>query len=161
MLAQLGLTLHPVKTRVVYLGDGKEGIDFLGFHCHKVESWRQRGRRYLWQWPGRRAMREVRERIKEITSPRHRLPEAIKLIVAEVNQVLRGWGAYFRTGNSSRHFGQVDSYVRERLGLFLSKKTGRTGRRWESRSLGYFQALGVYQLAGTVSWYKATPKAVR
>lgn len=161
VLAQLGLTLHPVKTRVVYLGDGKEGIDFLGFHCRKVESWRHRGRRYLRQWPGRRAMQAVRGRIKEITAPRHRLPEAIKPLVEELNRVLRGWGAYFRTGNSSRQFGQVDSYVRERLGLFLSKKTGRTGRRGGSRTLGYFQALGVYQLAGTVSWYKATPKAVR
>jgi hypothetical protein len=32
-------------------------------------------------------------------------------------------------GNASRQFVQIDSYVRERLALFLSKKTGRSGRR--------------------------------
>jgi hypothetical protein len=48
-------------------------------------------------------------------------------IVTEVNQALRHWGAYFRVGTSTRKFYQVDEYVRERLALFLSKKTGRRG----------------------------------
>ncbi len=161
VLTQLGLTLHPVKTRVANLGNGGEGIDFLGFHCRKVESWRIRGKKYLQRWPSQRAMRAVRERIKAITAPRHRLPEAVKPIVDEVNRVLRGWGAYFRVGNSGEKFGQVDSYVRERLGLFLSKKAGRSGRRWEVYGVEFFQKLGVYQLAGTVSWHKAAPIAAR
>ena len=161
VLAQLGLTLHPVKTRVENLGDGRKGIDFLGFQCRKVESWRYRGKRYLQLWPSRRAMQAVRGRIKAITAPRHRLPEAVKPIVDEVNRVLRGWGAYFRVGNSSVKFGQVDSYVRERLGLFLSKKAGRPGRRWEVHSVEFFQKLGLYQLTGTVTWHKATPMAAR
>jgi RNA-directed DNA polymerase len=161
VLTQLGLTLHPVKTRVVNLGEGREGIDFLGFQCRKVESWRYGRKRYLQLWPSQRAMKAVRERVKAITAPRHRLPEAVKPIVDEVNRVLRGWGAYFRVGNSSKKFGQVDNYVRERLGLFLSKKAGRSGRCWETHSLEFFQKLGVYQLAGTVSWHKATPIAAR
>ncbi|MDO8691526.1 MAG: group II intron reverse transcriptase/maturase [Dehalococcoidia bacterium] len=161
VLSQLGLALHPVKTRVVNLGDGREGIDFLGFQCRKVESWRHRGRRYLQRWPSRRAMQAVRERIKAIMAPRHRLPEPVKPIVDAVNRVLRGWGAYFRVGNSGEKFGQVDSYVRERLALFLSKKVGRPGRRWEKFGLEFFRKLGVYQLAGTVSWHKAAPIAAR
>jgi RNA-directed DNA polymerase len=161
VLTQLGLTLHPVKTRVANLGEGREGIDFLGFHCRKVESWRYRGKRYLQRWPSPRAMRAVQERIKAITAPRHRLPEPVKPIVDEVNRVLRGWGAYFRVGNSGDKFAQVDNYVRERLGLFLSKKVGKSGRRWESHSLEFFQRLGVYRLSGTVTWHKATPTAAR
>jgi RNA-directed DNA polymerase len=161
VLTQMGLTLHPEKTRVVYVGDGREGVDFLGFHCRKVESWRYRGKRYLQLWPSQKAMRAVRERIKAITALRHRLPEAVKAIVDEVNRVVRGWGAYFRVGNSSEKFGQVDSYVRERLGLFLSKKAGRSGRRWAQYGVEYYQKLGVYQLMGTVSWHKAAPTAVR
>ncbi|GEM_PF-2248041 len=85
----------------------------------------------------------------------------MKPIVDEMNRVLRGWGAYFRVGNSGEKFGQVDSYVRERLGLFLSKKAGRAGRRWESHDVEFFQKLGLYQLAGTVSWHKAAPIAAR
>src|SRR6266487_3084819 len=55
VLSRLGLTLHPTKTRVVFVGDGREGFDFLGFHHRKV-AWRKRGRKYLQHWPSRRAM---------------------------------------------------------------------------------------------------------
>jgi RNA-directed DNA polymerase len=40
ILARLGLHLHPDKTRIVCLTRGRQGFDFLGFHHHKVESWR-------------------------------------------------------------------------------------------------------------------------
>ena len=52
-------------------------------------------------------MQRVRERVKAITAPRHRLPEPIEPIVAEVNRVVRGWGAYFRVGNAARKFHDV------------------------------------------------------
>jgi hypothetical protein len=45
-----------MKTQVVYVGNGRQGFDFLGFHCRKLESWKYRGNRYLQQWPGRRAI---------------------------------------------------------------------------------------------------------
>jgi hypothetical protein len=161
ILSRLKLTLHPTKTQVVYIGDGRQGFDFLGFHCRKVAPWNYRGHRYLQRWPNRRAMQRVRERIKAITAPRYRLREPAQPLVDELNRLLRGWGAYFRVGNSSRKFQQVDDYVRQRLALFLSKKTGRRGRCWERHSWASFQALGVYQLSGTVRWYRATPIAVR
>jgi RNA-directed DNA polymerase len=161
ILGRLGLRLHPTKTQLVFVGDGQQGFDFLGFHCRKVASWRYRGRRYLQRWPGRRAMQRVRDRVKAITAPRSRLPEPIAALVTELNAVLRGWGAYFRVGNSSRRFSHVDRYVRERLGLFLSKKAGRSGRGWTRRSLAYFRALGVYELVGTVTWHRAASTAVR
>ncbi|MBI4494451.1 MAG: group II intron reverse transcriptase/maturase [Chloroflexi bacterium] len=161
VLACLGLSLHPEKTRVVFVGDGQQGFDFLGFHGRKVESWRKRGKRYLQRWPSRRAMRGVRERVKAITAPRHRLPEPVGVLVDELNRLLCGWGAYFRVGNSSRKFQQVDDYVRERLALWHSKKTGRHGRQWERHPLAFFRALGVHQLTGTVAWYTAAPRAAR
>jgi RNA-directed DNA polymerase len=161
VLTWLGLTLHPDKTRVVFVGEGQAGFDFLGFHCRKVESWRYRGRRYLQRWPSRRAMQRIRDRIKAITAPRYRLLAPAQPLVDELNRLLRGWGAYFRVGNSSRQFQQVDDYVRQRLALFLSKKTGRRGRCWERHSAAFFRALGVYQLSGTVAWHKATPTAAR
>ena len=161
VLTWLGLTLHPEKTRVVFVGEGRQGFDFLGFHSRKVESWRYRGRRYLQRWPSRRAMQRVRDRVKAITAPRYRLLEPAQPLVDELNRLLRGWGAYFRVGNSSRKFQQVDDYVRQRLALFLSKKTGRRGRCWERHSWASFQALGVHQLSGTVRWYRATPIAAR
>jgi RNA-directed DNA polymerase len=162
ILTHLGLRLHPEKTRVVFLGDGREGFDFLGFHCQKVTSWRQPGRRYLWRWPTRRALERVRERIKAITAPRWRLHEPLQRLIRELNPVLRGWGAYFRVGNSARQFIQIDSYVCERLALFLSKKARRSGRNWKERyTWSFFQHLDLYRLSGTVTWHKAAPIAVR
>jgi RNA-directed DNA polymerase len=162
VLDRLGLSLHPEKTRVVFVGDGREGFDFLGFHCQKVESWRLPGRRFLWMWPGRRAMERVRERIKAITAPRPRLLEPLQRLIAEINPVLRGWGAYFRVGNSSRQFTQIDSYVCERLALFLSKKARRSGRNWKDRyTWAFFKRLGMYRLTGTLVRRTAAPTATR
>lgn len=74
---------------------------------------------------------------------------------------LRGWGNYFRWGNSSRKFVQVDSYVQERLALFDSKKRGRSGRGWgERHNAAWLQSLGVYRLSGTVRYGSPAKAAV-
>jgi hypothetical protein len=161
ILERLGLSLHPEKTRLVFLGDGRQGFDFLGFHHRKVASWKWRGKRYLQRWPSRRAMQHVRARIKAITAPRHRLPEPVEPLVDELNGLLRGWGAYFRVGNSADQLQQIDRYVRLRLRLFLSKKAGSRAQGWRRYDEAYFQRLGIHRLEGTVAWYRATPKAAR
>src|SRR5438445_13696588 len=104
-------------------------------------------------------MQRVRDRVKAITAPRHRLPEPIEPIVAEVNRVVRGWGAYFRVGNSARKFHDVDDYVRERLARFLAKKTRRGNQLRKRESWVFLERLGVYQLSGTVKWHTAAPTA--
>jgi group II intron reverse transcriptase/maturase len=161
ILSRLKLTLHPTKTQVVYVGDGSQGFDFLGFHCRKVASQKYRGKRYFQCWPSRRAMQQVRERVKAITAPRHRLAEPIEPMVAEVNRVVRGWGAYFRVGNAARKFHDVDSYVRMRLERFLAHKARRGKRARKGYTWALFEQLGVYRLSGTVRWYTATSTAVR
>jgi hypothetical protein len=99
--------------------------------------------------------------VKALTAPRHRLPEPVSGVVDDVNRLVRGWGAYFRVGNASRQFGQVDHYVRERLALFLRKKQGRAGRGWKGLTVAFFDRLGVYHLTGTVAWATAPPRAPR
>ncbi len=125
----LKLSLHPEKTRIVDLREGAEGFDFLGFHNRLVKSRRYRGW-YCQRWPSKRAMASIRTKVKETLAPRHRLKEPIQALVTEVNRKLRGWGNYFRNGNSAKKFSQIDNYVRERLALFDSKKRGRSGRHW-------------------------------
>jgi hypothetical protein len=149
ILAGLGLQLHPDKTRIARLTRGHEGFDFLGFHLHKVESWRWRGRWYLQRWPSDRAMAQVRARIREATS-RRLVGHSIAWVVAGLNRVLRGWGAYFRDGNSARKFAQIDGYVHERLAIFASIKHGRHGRNYHRFTWGWFTSLGVYLLSGRV-----------
>ncbi len=64
-------------------------------------------------------------------------------------------------GSSGEKLGQVDSYILGRLGLFLSKKVGTAGRRWEVCGVEHLRKLGVYQLSGTVTWRKVAPIAAR
>jgi group II intron reverse transcriptase/maturase len=151
ILADLGLQLHPDKTRIACLTRGHEGFDFLGFHLHKVEAWKRRGRYYLQRWPSGRAMAAIRAKIREATDRRY-VGHSIEWVVDNLNRVLRGWGAYFRYGNSARKFADIDSYVHERLAIFASIKHGlRYHRNWTRRFTGaWLRGLGVYRLSGRV-----------
>ena len=151
----LKLSLHPVKTRVIGLEHGAEGFEFLGFHHRMVKSHRY-ARWYCQRWPSGRAMASIRAKVKQITAPRYRLKWPIGDLVAELNPVLKGWGNYFRWGNSARKFSQIDDYVRERLALFDSKKRQRSGRRWaEVHTKAWFAGLRVSRLSGTVRYFSS------
>jgi RNA-directed DNA polymerase len=151
-LAEAGLSMSPDKTRIVELTKSKQGFDFLGFHLRKVESWKWRGRWYLQRWPSARAMKQIRARIRQLTDRRFAGTE-LEIVVRRLNLVLRGWGNYFRHGNSARKFSQIDSYVHERLAMLASAKHGLTGRHWASRFDGdWRRRLGVYALTGTVRY---------
>jgi RNA-directed DNA polymerase len=152
ILATLGLVLHPDKTRIVRLTRGHEGVDFLGFHLRTVESWRWRGHYYLQRWSSNRAMAAIRAKIREATD-RRSVGLSMEQVVAGLNRVLRGWGAYFRYGNSARKFTVIDSYVHERLAIFASTKHGLVGRNWQRRfTWAWCSRLGVYRLHGTVRY---------
>ena len=62
---------------------------------------------FLARWPTSKAMQHARDRIRELTA-RRRLLLSVKWIVEDVNRFLRGWAAYFRYGNSARHFGKIN-----------------------------------------------------
>jgi group II intron reverse transcriptase/maturase len=158
IFARLGLELHPDKTRQVDLSRGREGFDFLGCHvCKRMSGrlWEQTHRRvyYLQRWPSLRAMRRIRQRVKACT-PRGVCHRDLRETLAQLNPVLRGWGAYFRTGNAADKFGQVDDYVAWRLKRLLVKRHGRNLRpgqaaRWTP---DFFHALGLYRLRGTIRY---------
>ena len=147
VLDVLGLRLHPEKTRVVQLARGAEGFDFLGFQHRMRKSWRT-GYWYLQKWPSPRAMASIRGKIRDRTDRRYaRLP--LEYAVENVNHVVRGWGNYFRYGNSAEKFDAIDSYVNERLAILASAKHGLQGRNWVSRfNHDWGTKLGVYRLSG-------------
>jgi len=158
VLTRLGLELHPEKTRLVDLSWGREGFDFLGCHLRKRLSgpiWERSRQRvyFLQRWPSQRAMCQVRARIRELT-PMGRCHEDLRVIIASVNQLVRGWGQYFRTGNAARRFVQLDRYVEERLrGLLLKRHGSRLAAgRAEAWRRPFFEALGLCRLRGTVQY---------
>jgi len=154
-LAPIGLRLHPEKTRIVCLREGTEGFDFLGFHHRMVESAKWKGRRYMQRWPSKRAMASIRAKIRHGTR-RGLASLELAYVVDTLNPVLRGWGAYFRYGNSTRKFTMIDSYVCQRLAKLASVKHGLKGWNWRTRfTYGWVTDLGVHKLTGTVRYLGA------
>ena len=161
ILTRLDLELHPEKTRRVDLSHGRDGFDFLGCHLRKRMSgplWERLHRRvyYLQRWPSPRAMRRIRHRVKACT-PRAVCHRTLRETIAQLNPVLRGWSAYFRTGNAAVKFGQVDDYVAWRLRRLLIKRHGRNLRPGQAAQWtpDYFHALGLYRLRGTIRYPEA------
>ncbi len=129
ILGWLKLELHPQKTRKVDLSRGMDGFDFLGCHLRKRMSgviWERERRRvyFLHRWPSAKSMKRVRTRVRELTDRRWSGVKDVREMIARVNSVLRGWGAYFRTGNAAKRFNQLDTYV-WRTTLQLSGATER------------------------------------
>lgn len=157
VLAGLGLELHPEKTKVVDLREGREGFDFLGCHFRARVSGRmlERGvrRYYLQRWPSQRAMKRVRAKIKANTGA-WRKGHDIRDVIADLNPILRGWGNYFRTGNAANKFVQIDHYVERRLWRLMRKRYGRNLRpgQWEAWTREWFEAHGLYRLRGTIRY---------
>ena len=161
LLGDLGLELHPDKTRVVDLREGREGFDFLGCHLRARMSgpmWEKYGkvRYFLHRWPSARAMKNARARVKALTG-RNRVGVELEDTIGALNLFLRGWGNYFRTGNASDKFRQLDRYVGWRLKRLLIKRRGRNLRagqagRWTE---SWFHDQGLHKLLGTVRYPKA------
>jgi hypothetical protein len=80
---------------------------------------------FLTRRPSRKAAQHARDRIRLITD-RKRLWMADEWIVEELNQFLRGWGGYFRCGNSARILDAISQYALERLAGFVAKRHKRT-----------------------------------
>jgi RNA-directed DNA polymerase len=161
ILAGLGLRLHPDKTRIVDLREGREGLDFLGCHFRARMSgrlWEQRRirRYYLHRWPSQRAMKRLREKVKNRTGRNRVGVRDVRTVIEELNPILRGWGNYFRTGNAAHKFRQADDYVVKRLRSLMIKKRGRNLRAGQARQWNedWFNGLGLHRLRGTVRYPK-------
>ena len=113
-------------------------------------------RYYLHRWPSQRAMKRLREKVRDRTGA-SRKGTRIEWMIEDLNPILRGWGNYFRTGNAATKFRQIDRYVVWRLKRLQIKKRGRTctpgwpisGPRTGSTELG------LYRLRGTIRYPKA------
>ena len=144
-IERLGLELNETKTRVV---DAREGFDFLGMRFQYKRS--RRGKMNCYKWPAPKAVSRVKEKVRRAIGGRGYwdLKEAIR----RVNPILRGWGNYFRYGNSFEQFDKVDRYVwwRLRWRYYVEHRKRRRGMRDFPRDLGHE---GLYRLRGTTRRY--------
>ncbi|PCC69623.1 Group II intron, maturase-specific domain [Nannocystis exedens] len=156
------LELHPEKTRRVELRWGRQGFDFLGCHLRKRMSgpiWEREHRRvyFLQRWPSARSMTRVRQRVKELTGRNRNGVKDVRVIIRDIDPVLRGWGNYFRTGNAYAKFNQIDTSVWQRLHSFMVKRKGRHLHAGEAEvwTRTFFHNHGLHRLRGTVKYPEA------
>ena len=145
LLERMGLELHPEKTKLVEMGLGKEGFDFLGFHYRIYQPRKKGWKAYVRSWPNRKAMKKITEKIKAVTSDGWRLSLPMEELVKTLNPILRGWAQYFKVGTSWKQFSNIQRYTITRLVLVRKRKHGWRVRNW---SVGgdEFERLGLYCL---------------
>jgi RNA-directed DNA polymerase len=159
VMSRLGLTLHPAKTRLVDLRRGKESFVFLGCTIRKRRSIQRRPwQHFMQRWPSPKAMKKLRDRVRELTGTR-RSGKKVEQIIAELTPVLRGWGNYFRTGNADREFNKMDGFVVKSLRRWQYRRGGQRPTKRAPFTGDQLYGMGLHKLMGTVRYpSKATPR---
>jgi RNA-directed DNA polymerase len=121
VLSTVGLRLSVDKTLITHID---EGLDFLGW---RIQRHRKRGtdRHYVYNYPAKKALRSIKAKCKAICRINGSLPLAV--LLHKLNNVLRGWTAYFRPGVSSRAFQHLRMIVWRQVFGWLRRKHPRTG----------------------------------
>jgi RNA-directed DNA polymerase len=141
ILKEMGLELHPQKTRVLDVRESR--FQFLGY-----EYWPRKGKP-----PGRQPRPSSRTKLKEairVKTPRS-AGDSMREIIRQLNPTLRGWFGYFRYSYYNV-FETVDGFVRRRLRSVLRKRAKRRGAAKNGKDNArypnkYFQAQGLVSLS--------------
>ncbi|WP_186215135.1 MULTISPECIES: group II intron reverse transcriptase/maturase [Burkholderiaceae] len=145
VLDRLGLTLNAQKTRIVDARE--EPFDFLG-HRFVAQPSKVTGKLKSYYYPSPKAMKSVKKKIREVvrTGQHWNLPQLIK---ERVNPILRGWGNYFKTGNSRKHFLSIANYTTWTLCIMLRKKHKKRAKGWRDHPPSWFYDYhGLFKLYG-------------
>lgn len=133
-LANLGLTLHGGKTRIVHRD---EGVNFLGFN---MRVYHENGKSPCIVTPTKEAVKRLLDRVKKILSTNKQATYAD--IIDKLNPLLRGWAEYYRFSNTKRTFVHVDYRVWKMLWYWCMRrhKKDNKGKQWVKRK--YFRRIG-------------------
>ncbi|SPE32640.1 Prophage lambdaSa1 transcriptase/maturase family protein [Acidobacteriia bacterium SbA2] len=118
ILKQLGVVLHPQKTRIVHV---QHGFEFLGYKikrgkalrlpASKIRSQARSGA--LYAYPREKSICRFKDQVRQRT--KRRVPLRTRELIAELNPVLRGWGEYCKRAHVRKLFHQLDGWVRRRI----------------------------------------------
>jgi RNA-directed DNA polymerase len=166
---QLGLGVHPEKTRVVSVAHGFEFLGYHYFHDAKRGVWRKEVRHRSVQrfrdavrlrTPRLRGQRKPKRRSRSLTLGHLQRNPRVEAMIRSLNRYLDGWHGYFRKLWSpfAEPFFFHDSFVRRRL---RSAITGRTGSGWWHNVLtnDVLRQLGLRSLAERYQEYQAGLRA--
>ncbi len=147
-LEQLGLSAHPEKTREVNMGQYGGTVDFLGYRLAMRRSKQSSGRALLW-YPTPKAEKAIRAKIRAMTPLRR--GGSVNLLCQQVNQVVRGWVAYFKHSNRRDPFRRLWDFEARRIRRMLIRRVRRRGAgvrrypdQWLRNKLGLVSPYHIY-----------------
>ena len=140
---QVGLTIHPSKTRIVCVSV-TEGFDFLGYHFRQHRDDPKRVK----MWPRNKSVAGLRDKLRPLT--RRVNGHSMQEILRRVNRVLRGFFNYF-CKSVRTPLREIDEWVRSRIRAILRRRRhlrgvsrGQDHVRWTN---AYLENLGLFSLA--------------
>ena len=113
IMAKLDLKLHPVKTKIVSMWDGKEGFDFLGMHHRRMTTETRKGQLYkeAYQYPSRKAMKKMKAEVKRNVNRRSLLVAKEEDLIKNLNPKITGWKNYYSTKRNEKWMQALDWYI--------------------------------------------------
>jgi RNA-directed DNA polymerase len=122
---ELGVELHPQKTRIVHVS---QGFEFLGYKVKRGSGFRlpahkRRSRtnpQGLYAIPREKSVKRFQEQIRALT--RRKAPLTLREVIERINPVIRGWGHFYRKADVRRLFHRLDGWIEHRLDSFLAKR---------------------------------------
>jgi group II intron reverse transcriptase/maturase len=146
MMEELKLTVNEKKTRRCSLPE--ETFTFLGFTFGRQVSWKT-GRSYVAPAPAKKKILKVCDRLHEVT----RCSTTWRTIgeeVTQLNQILVGWGNYFRLGYVTGAWKVVQQHACRRLRWWLRRKRGEKGGHQGYPDMQLYEKYGLVNLSRTV-----------
>jgi RNA-directed DNA polymerase len=143
---RFGLTINAEKTRTVNVNEPGASLDFLGYTFRYERDLHGGTHRYLNLCPSGKSLQRERDKLRELTRPEQCF-KPIPVLIAEINEHLRGWSNYFGRGYPRKAFRQINHFVRERLIRHLQRRSQRPFRpRGQASWYEQLQRLGLCAL---------------
>lgn len=122
---ELGVTVHPQKTRIVHMS---QGFEFLGYKVKQGKGFRLAAQKRrsranplnLYAVPREKSVKRFKDQIRQLT--RRNAPVKLREVIQQVNPVIRGWGTYYRKAHVRRLFPQLDRWIEHRLYSFRATR---------------------------------------
>ena len=130
IMAKLDLKLHPVKTKIISMWDGKEGFDFLGMHHRRMTTETRKGQLYkeTYQYPSRKAMKKMKAEVKRNVNRRSLLVAKEEDLIKNLNPKITGWKNYYSTKRNKKWMQALDWYIICTFTRWYNKKHQRRNR---------------------------------
>jgi RNA-directed DNA polymerase len=132
ILKELGVELHPQKTRIVHV---QHGFEFLGYKVkrgkqlklseNKIRSTARSGA--LYAFPREKSIRRFMDQVRALT--KRRVPLKTKELIERLNPILRGWGHYYKRAHVRKLFNRLNRWIVRRIWSHRFKRWRNLGWR--------------------------------